>query len=304
MLSTFFQPCEAKVHLLQNVIFVHPPEPVHPDLPAPHDAPPSSEDELIRGLVELRVPSDRSIGGIRVRLLGSEMIAIVDPTTSTPIDWDERIILDKTLQIGVSPARSRTQSRSRNPSRASSRAPSQPVSRAGSPTRRGSTPQPQQDHHDSEPVERGRTTSLGTSRSRRDPSTGTGLTGAFAAAYSRSRSRALPHASRGNASSRSTSSFPAASPTVSARQSMSRLPVYDEIVESPRGRSTRVESQYTASVSASRSYGVSIFPRGASRARTSGDVRRSTPIPGEEGTSRCADASDGEGMFLAKGIHG
>ena len=101
MLSSFFQPCDIKIHLLQNAIFIHPPDRAHSPRTS-DETPPSANDELIRGLVELWVPSDRHIGGIKVKLKGIQTIAILDSATgTTPISWEETTVLEKTLEIGL-----------------------------------------------------------------------------------------------------------------------------------------------------------------------------------------------------------
>ncbi|TKY90695.1 hypothetical protein EX895_000693 [Sporisorium graminicola] len=99
MFSTFFQPCELKLHLLQNAVFLHPPD---RPLPETHDRPPMANDEIVRGLVELYVPSTRHISGIRVRLKAVQTIAILDPASGlTPISWEDSTVLEKVVEIGI-----------------------------------------------------------------------------------------------------------------------------------------------------------------------------------------------------------
>lgn len=99
MFSTFFQPCEVKLHLLQNAIFLHPPD---RPLPESHERPPMANDEVVRGLVELYVPSTRHISGIRVRLKAVQTIAILDPASGlTPISWEDSTVLEKVVEIGI-----------------------------------------------------------------------------------------------------------------------------------------------------------------------------------------------------------
>ncbi|PWZ02555.1 hypothetical protein BCV70DRAFT_155607 [Testicularia cyperi] len=99
MFSTFFQPCELKLHLLQNAVFLHPPD---RPLPETHDRPPMANDEIVRGLVELYVPSTRHIAGIRVRMKAVQTIAILDPASGlTPISWEDSTIIDKVVEIGI-----------------------------------------------------------------------------------------------------------------------------------------------------------------------------------------------------------
>ncbi len=109
MLSSLFQPCDVKIHLLQNAIFLHPPERAQPAASDDAAAPPSGNDELIRGLVELWVPSDRHIAGIKVKLRAMQTIAVLDSATlSTPVTWEDSVVLQRTLYIGTSPATSGT----------------------------------------------------------------------------------------------------------------------------------------------------------------------------------------------------
>uniref|UniRef100_V5EHK6 Cyclin binding protein n=1 Tax=Kalmanozyma brasiliensis (strain GHG001) TaxID=1365824 RepID=V5EHK6_KALBG len=99
MFSTFFQPCELKLHLLQNAIFLHPPDRPLPDT---HERPPMANDEVVRGLVELYVPSTRHISGIRVRLKAVQTIAILDPASGlTPVSWEDSTVLEKVVEIGI-----------------------------------------------------------------------------------------------------------------------------------------------------------------------------------------------------------
>ncbi|KAJ1030216.1 hypothetical protein NDA16_001127 [Ustilago loliicola] len=99
MFSTFFQPCELKLHLLQNAVFLHPPD---RPLPETHERPPMANDEIVRGLVELYVPSTRHISGIRVRLKAVQTIAILDPASGlTPISWEDSTVFEKHVEIGI-----------------------------------------------------------------------------------------------------------------------------------------------------------------------------------------------------------
>ncbi|SPO20138.1 uncharacterized protein UTRI_00534_B [Ustilago trichophora] len=99
MFSTFFQPCELKLHLLQNAVFLHPPD---RPLPETHERPPMANDEIVRGLVEVYVPSTRHISGIRVRLKAVQTIAILDPSSGlTPISWEDSTVLEKVVEIGI-----------------------------------------------------------------------------------------------------------------------------------------------------------------------------------------------------------
>lgn len=207
MFSSLFQPCGVKLHLLQNVVFLHPPEsgirPTDPD-----DAPPVGDDELIRGLIELHVPSDRHIGGIRVRLRASETVGILDsPPTLVPIGWDERTIMERTLEIGVParnsatpsrvpPSRATSRATSRVASRAASRAPSREprsASRAPNGSSRPPSPRRRNSLESSETERRGRGAAVRGDeehQGHRDQSVG-GLASALAAAM-RGRSRSKP----------------------------------------------------------------------------------------------------------------
>ncbi|EPQ26220.1 uncharacterized protein PFL1_06934 [Pseudozyma flocculosa PF-1] len=99
MFSTLFQPCELRLHLLQNAIFLHPPD---RPLPESHERPPQANDELVRGMVELYVPSNRHIAGIRVRLKAVQTVAILDASTGlTPISWEDSTVLERVVEIGI-----------------------------------------------------------------------------------------------------------------------------------------------------------------------------------------------------------
>jgi len=57
MLSTLFSPCEVKVNLIQNVVFLRPPQkPALDQDHRQHELPPLSTDELVRGIVHVFVP--------------------------------------------------------------------------------------------------------------------------------------------------------------------------------------------------------------------------------------------------------
>lgn len=61
-----------------------------------------ANDEIVRGLVELYVPSTRHISGIRVRLKAVQTIAILDPASGlTPISWEDSTVLEKVVEIGI-----------------------------------------------------------------------------------------------------------------------------------------------------------------------------------------------------------
>ena len=66
MLSTIFQPCELQVNLIQNVIFLRPPQRAELDAEhRTHELPPLSNDELVRGIMHLYAPSSSHIDGLR-----------------------------------------------------------------------------------------------------------------------------------------------------------------------------------------------------------------------------------------------
>lgn len=61
-----------------------------------------ANDEIVRGLVEVYVPSTRHISGIRVRLKAVQTIAILDPSAGlTPISWEDSTVLEKVVEIGI-----------------------------------------------------------------------------------------------------------------------------------------------------------------------------------------------------------
>ncbi|WFD06820.1 hypothetical protein MVES1_002174 [Malassezia vespertilionis] len=103
MLSTLFQPCELSVNLIQNVIFLRPPQRSATD----HDnqengLPPLSNDELVRGLIHIYVPSSRHIDGIRVQMRATQSLALLDPALNYSFtSFENSTILEKTLEIGI-----------------------------------------------------------------------------------------------------------------------------------------------------------------------------------------------------------
>ncbi len=61
-----------------------------------------ANDEIVRGMVELYVPSTRHISGIRVRLKAVQTIAILDPASGlTPVTWEDSTVLEKVVEIGI-----------------------------------------------------------------------------------------------------------------------------------------------------------------------------------------------------------
>ncbi|KAL9935600.1 hypothetical protein V8E36_005177 [Tilletia maclaganii] len=104
MLSSLLSPCEVKLHLLQSAVYLVPPQlPPGVRLPSPSRAvnqPPATNDVLVRGLIELYVPSDRRITALKVKLRAVQTVAVLDPLTATqPVNWEETILLEKRLVI-------------------------------------------------------------------------------------------------------------------------------------------------------------------------------------------------------------
>lgn len=109
MFSSFLAaPCEVKLHLLQHVVYLRP-----PTRRPTEDALPTATDEVARGLVELHVPHDRRIGGIRVKLRAVQSVAIlpdqrdmVNFAGATPVGWEDTILMEKVVEIGLPPEKS------------------------------------------------------------------------------------------------------------------------------------------------------------------------------------------------------
>ncbi|CAD6906832.1 unnamed protein product, partial [Tilletia controversa] len=99
--------CEVKLHLLQSAIYLTPPQlPPGSRPPSPGSrsrslsTPPATNDVLIRGLIELYVPSDRRITAIKLKLRAVQTVAVLDPVTGTqPVNWEETVLLEKRLVI-------------------------------------------------------------------------------------------------------------------------------------------------------------------------------------------------------------
>lgn len=139
MLSTLLQACDVRVRVLQNAIFLTPPFRRHPvgtgDEPdwayLTDSPPPASDAELVRGVVEVSVPSDRFVSQIRVRLRADQVVSILDLAAVTvPVSWEQTAVFDRTLvyppncdhpglrsrsQMQASSARPKSRSRSRTP---------------------------------------------------------------------------------------------------------------------------------------------------------------------------------------------
>jgi len=104
MLSTIFQPCEIQVNLIQNVFFLRPPQrPAMDHENRTHEQPPLSNDELVRGIIHLHVPSERHIDGIRVHLRATISQAILETTqyNHTPSSYENSTFMERVLEIGV-----------------------------------------------------------------------------------------------------------------------------------------------------------------------------------------------------------
>ncbi|CAO1619484.1 unnamed protein product [Jaminaea pallidilutea] len=96
-------PCELQLHLLQSVIFLYPTHRRGQQSPDP-EGPPSQTDSLVRGLVELWVPTPRHISGIKVKLRAIQTVAILDPSSGlVPVSWEDKVLMEREVLIGMSP---------------------------------------------------------------------------------------------------------------------------------------------------------------------------------------------------------
>lgn len=88
------QPCELTVHLLSEDIFIHPPAP-DSELPG--------NDQTLRGVVEIKAPSDRTIHGLKITLQGIQTLGIPDaghPSAGVSgLRWEEKLVMDKSMEI-------------------------------------------------------------------------------------------------------------------------------------------------------------------------------------------------------------
>lgn len=98
-----------QLHLLQNAVFLRPPTSTPSE-----DQPPTTSDEVVRGLVELNVPSERRIEGIRVKLRAVQSVAVLPDQRdmisfagATPVSWEDSVIMEKVVEIGLPGNRSR-----------------------------------------------------------------------------------------------------------------------------------------------------------------------------------------------------
>lgn len=91
--SMIHQPCDITIHLLSEDIFIHPPPP-NSELPG--------NDQTLRGVVEIKAPSERTIQGLKVTLQGIQTLAIPDAnggTGASNLRWEEKSIVDKSVEI-------------------------------------------------------------------------------------------------------------------------------------------------------------------------------------------------------------
>lgn len=90
--SVIHHPCELTLHLLSEDIFIHPPAP-NTEVPG--------KDQTLRGVVEIKAPSERTIHGLKVQLQGLQTLAIPDASLGYQhgIRWEERVVMDKVVEI-------------------------------------------------------------------------------------------------------------------------------------------------------------------------------------------------------------
>lgn len=88
------QPCEVSLHLYSSDIFIHPPPPKS-ELPG--------DDKTLRGLVEIKVPTDRTIQALKVSLNGHQTLAIPQRQSAESslvvTRYEEKTLLDKVVEI-------------------------------------------------------------------------------------------------------------------------------------------------------------------------------------------------------------
>ncbi|PWN47242.1 hypothetical protein IE53DRAFT_371620 [Violaceomyces palustris] len=95
MITALMKPCTLKLHLLEDVIILRPPE--YPT-PENYQGPPLGKDGIVRGLVEVYVPKRRNIEAIEVRLTGVQTVASLDDNGRMMQDlWEETVFLDSSL---------------------------------------------------------------------------------------------------------------------------------------------------------------------------------------------------------------
>lgn len=77
--------------------------------------PPAQTDSLVRGLVELYVPSPRHISGIKVKLRAIQTVAILDANTGViPVSWEDEVLMEKEVFIGMQPKVKKDKERGRS----------------------------------------------------------------------------------------------------------------------------------------------------------------------------------------------
>lgn len=92
--SMIHHPCELNVHLISEDIFIHPP-------------PPSSEfpgdDQTLRGVLEIKAPSERLIEGIKITLQALQTLSIPESSpggsATAGLRWEEKCVMDKSMEI-------------------------------------------------------------------------------------------------------------------------------------------------------------------------------------------------------------
>ncbi|CAO1628499.1 unnamed protein product [Parajaminaea phylloscopi] len=134
-------PCELQLHLLQSVVFLFPPASRNQETDP--DGPPSQTDSVVRGLVELWVPSARHISGIKVKLRAIQTVAILDANSGLiPVSWEDEVLMEKEVRIGMTPKSASHSKKERG------RTPGPSGMRLGGGSRAGSrAPSPTGDHH-------------------------------------------------------------------------------------------------------------------------------------------------------------
>jgi hypothetical protein len=262
-----------QLHLLQNTVFLRPPT-VAPN----EDAPPTANDEVARGMVELFVPNDRKLGGIRVKLRAVQSVAILPDEIdgsyggSLPMSWEDTVLMEKVVEIGLPKSKSHVtipgddvanSGENRGRSRATrSRNATPSASRAASPNNNPNAP-PEYQEEDTVPVD---TSSNGIA----------GLSSAFARAMSRGRPSGSNPSSQPNSRSVSRSVSRAASRNTSPSRPRSGHATPDAS-NSPRTESIPLDpSPSSSSANLTR-----MAPNAAMQIPRS-DSARLLPSPGED----------------------
>lgn len=84
------QSCEIALHIPSPDVYVHPPPP-RSRLPG--------HDKTLAGLAQLMCPSERSIQAVRVTLQGLQTLAFPDPSALDGIRYEEKVVMNKTVEI-------------------------------------------------------------------------------------------------------------------------------------------------------------------------------------------------------------